>query len=419
MKIHFVGDLGVSMQALKALASARGHTVTGSDIVTGHSPDNVKDCDLVVYTSAVPSDNCELRAARRRGIPTVERATYLAEISRFFSKTVAISGCHGKSTTTAMTGAALGALMPTVHVGVAGCSVVGSEKLFITEACEYNRSFLKLSPDIGVVLNVGFDHPDCYKDEADITSAYAEFCEHCRLRIVNGDDERCKDLKTDVSFGLKKHNHYRADNIRTEKALSSFDLIINGRRRARVNLSTFGAHSVMNALAALAVADQVKPSELSRAVAAIEKFSSVPRRFERLGIIGGKTVLSDYAHHPDEIKAAVSTAKEIFPSVAVVFQPHTYTRTAALKAEFAAALLLADTVILMPVYAAREKPFQGEDSDAIAAIMESTGKPVTLAPDFSSVTKMLTTLSEKAVIFMGAGDIDKYIRDFISSETPL
>ena len=160
------------MSALMKLAEAHGHTVSGSDRAKdGHNPDNVKGADLVVYTNAVKNDNCELAVARCMGIPSVERARFLADMSRLYGTCVAVAGCHGKSTTTAMTGYALSSLNPTVHVGAQGASKIGDRYIFVTEACEYNRSFLKLSPDIAVVLNVAYDHPDSYESESALEKA--------------------------------------------------------------------------------------------------------------------------------------------------------------------------------------------------------------------------------------------------------
>ena len=417
MRIHFVGISGVSMQALSVMAAARGHTVTGSDNnVNGHDPKNVEGCDLVVYTCAVPQSNCELVRAKQLGIPVIERAKYLGELSATYGKVIAIAGCHGKSTTTAMAGAALGAQFPTVHVGVAGGSHVGADKYFITEACEYKANFLHLSPDVGVVLNVGYDHPDYYKTEQQLIDAYKCFCAKSKTVIVNGDDEVCRALfSRPVTFGLGKDCDYRAVDITNENGHRAFTL--TGKKQARVRLSVAGAHNVYNALATIAAASECG-IKLTDILPRLSKFTGIARRFERKGIAFGKTVFTDYAHHPAEIAATIKTAKEIFPSVTVVFQPHTYSRTQSLMDDFACALSAADTVILAPIFSARENPIDGVTSHALCRrIIEQRHKEKAYCFDtFSEITEHTKTVRDKAVIFMGAGDINAAADLFIAAD---
>lgn len=292
-----------------------------------------------------------------------------------------------------------------MHVGVAGGSALGGRSVFITEACEYNKSFLHLRPDIGIVLNLGYDHPDCYADGAAVESAFSEFCAACAKTLVNGDDARCKALcDKPVTFGLGKHNDYRAENIKSENGCRSF-VFLSPKRRAAVSLSVPGEHNVYNALAALAAADMFGIG--ASAVKGVNGFSGIPRRFERKCIAYGKTVFTDYAHHPDEITATIKLAREIFPSVAVVFQPHTYSRTRALLNEFAAALGKADTVLLAPIFAARETDDLGVSSDDIAKLLRENGRRAYCFGTMPEIVLACKTLKEKAVIFMGAGDIDK------------
>ncbi len=393
------------MRALADLAKSRGNTVTGSDMRSGgHSAQNVDGADLVVYTAAVPSDNCELARARELGIKTVERAEYLARVAKTFDTTIAVAGCHGKSTATAMLGEALGAYSPTLHVGASGASRIGRGRVFVTEACEYNRSFLRLTPDIGVIVNIGFDHPDCYRDMSETKSAFSAFAKNCKTLIVNGDDPVCAELfDRAITFGLSRSCSYRATDI-SELGTRSFAFEHNGRR-AKVNLSVVGRHNVYNALAALAAAD-VAGVPLFQAIGGVSHFVGIPRRFERKGIACGKTVFCDYAHHPDEIRATIAAARELFPSVAVVFQPHTYTRTAALADGFVDALETADTVVFAPIYAAREKNMCGISSHTLSRKLVER-KPACYCFDtFTEITEFCKTLEEKALVFMGAGDID-------------
>ena len=400
------------MRALKSMAEARGNTVTGSDRQgAGHSPENIDGCDLVVYTNAVPDDNCELLRARELGIPTIERAAYLGELSRAHALTFAVAGCHGKSTTAAMLGDIFPRRETTVHVGVAGASRTGGAKYFVTEACEYNRSFLHLTPDIGVILNIQYDHPDCYRSTDELIKAYAAFCKNSRAVLLNGDDELCAGLHPKpMTFGLSERCDYTAKDIRNTDGYRSFTFVAPSAS-TRVELSVAGEHNVYNALAALAVSDMAG-IKLNDAKQAIENFCGLPRRFERRGIAYGKAVVTDYAHHPAEIAATIATAREMFPSVAVVFQPHTYSRTAALLDEFAAALEQADSVLLAPVYGARETPTEEGSSDRLAEALGSRCDNVCNTPD--EIVDAAKSLPQKAVIFMGAGDVDKLADKFVS-----
>lgn len=417
MKIHFVGINGVSMHALSVMAESRGHEVTGSDKdISGHDAKNVQGCDLVVYTNAVNSDNVELVAAKKAGIPTVERAEYLGELSKTYGHTIAVAGCHGKSTATAMLGSVFAGRNATVHAGVAGGSRVGADKYFITEACEYRASFLHLSPTIGVVLNVQFDHPDYYRDEAQLVEAYKAFCARCKKVVVFGDDPVCRELtKSPVTFGLNEGNDYRAVDIENAGGMRMFT--VTGKRKARVRLSVPGEHNVLNALAAFAAASELGLPQ-SEILPGIGRFTGIARRFERKGVAYGKTVFSDYAHHPTEIAATIKTAKEIFPSVAVVFQPHTYSRTASLMDDFVDALSLADTVVLAPVYSARESPMPGVDSAALCRKLVKIKERAYCFDTFCEILEVCKSLKEKAVIFTGAGDIDAAARLFVSSDLP-
>ncbi len=403
------------MQALRKITESYGHEVTGSDAATtGHDPSYIDGADLIVYTNAVPKDNCELAAARARGIPMIERAEYLGEISEHYGKVIAVAGCHGKSTVTAMLGEALRDFDPTVHVGVAGASKIGGRDLFITEACEYKESFLHLSPDIGIVLNVGFDHPDYYRDRDDIKNAYRKFCSRCKTVIVNGDDRACDGLCVNpITFGTAQNCDHRAANIDSENGLRSFTYV-GGGKRADVKLRVVGAHNVNNALATLTAADLLGASDA--ALSGLRRFRGLPRRFERKGTAYSKAVICDYAHHPAEITATIETAREIYSSVAVVFQPHTYSRTEAMLDDFALALSHADTVILAPIFAAREKP-TGITSHTLGRKIKERKQNVFCLDSTEEIIKFCAVLEEEAIIFMGAGDIDKACDAFMSSSS--
>lgn len=403
------------MRALADFAASRGNTVTGSDrLIGGHDEKNVEGCDLVVYTNAVHSDNCELLHAKELGIPIIERAEYLGELSRTYGKVIAVAGCHGKSTTTAMLGSVFSQRAATVHVGVADGSRVGADKYFITEACEYRESFAHLTPDIGVVLNVQYDHPDYYTTEDMLITAYKRFCGNCKTVIVNGDDEICRSLCNKyITFGTSAGCDYRAIDIHNDNGRRSFTLV--GKRRARVNLSVIGEHNVYNALGSIAAACEAGMT-LTEALPGLNRFRGIPRRFERKGIAFGKTVITDYAHHPTEIAATISSAREIFPSVAVVFQPHTYTRTESLMDGFVSALSLADTVILAPIFSAREAPADGVTSHALCRKIVENKEKAYCFDTFTEIVEYCKGLTEKAIIFMGAGDINKAADIFVAAD---
>lgn len=415
MKIHFIGICGVSMQALAAFARARGNVVTGSDTeLDGHNAKLVDGADLVVYTNAVPLENPELDRARMLGIPTVERAVYLGRLSRTFNNVIAVGGCHGKSTATAM----LGEIFKdaTVHVGVAGASRCGNRKLFITEACEYKESFLKLSPDLAIVLNAQYDHPDYYSDEKALLAAYRRFCFRSSRTLVNGDDPACRALAANAyaTFGTGKDCDFRAENIATENGEVTFDFV-KGATRKKVRLSVAGEHNALNALAALAAAS-ICGADVDKSIANISDFTGLPRRFQRLGTAFGKTVYTDYAHHPTEIAATLDTAHKLHGTVAVVFQPHTYSRTAALESEFADALGQADHVVLAPVFAAREQKRDGVSSHSVCRRLIDSGKNAYCFDTFGEINEYCATLDADAVIYMGAGNIDIAAHQFIESD---
>lgn len=412
MNIHFIGINGVSMRALAELTESYGHFVTGSDAATtGHDKTAVEHAELVVYTNAVPDDNCELVRARELGIPAIERAAYLGELSKAYEKVVAVAGCHGKSTATAMLGAACKARVPTVHIGVRDSSSIGERGLFITEACEYRGSFLRLRPSLGIVLNVGYDHPDFYRTKSELTKAYAEFCALSKTSLVNGDDKYAVKLgKNRLTFGLGAHNDFRAKNITANNGKRAF-VYKHANTEFAVDLKVPGAHNVYNALAAIAAASMLGIDE-HEAAKAIEDFKGLPRRFEYKGSAFGKEVYCDYAHHPAEISATISAAREMFPSVAVVFQPHTYSRTEAMMDEFVAALSDADTVALAPIFAAREKP-TGTTSHTLGRKIAENRKSVFCFDTFEEIIEACKMFEEKAIIFMGAGDIDKACDMFV------
>lgn len=409
MNIHFVGIRGASMSVLAELERARGNVVTGSDLALGgHDAKNVEGCDLVVYTNAIKPDNPELVRAREKGIPTVERAQLLGSLAATYDNVIAVAGCHGKSTTTSMIGGVFSERDATVHVGAVG-SRIGGRKYFITEACEYNKSFLYLHPTVGVVLNIEFDHPDCYKDTRVMEEAYKKFGEQCGTLVVNGDDPLCREVfqgkKNVISVGFGAHNDYRATCLTSEKGNRAFCVSHHGRKLGRASLIVPGEHNVHNALAAITVA-RIFGIDFETIAAHVNAFCGTPRRFQLIKKVNGADVICDYAHHPSEIAASLKTASEMYDTIAVVFQPHTYSRLASMENEFAAALLQANVVVVAPVFAAREKPLSQVSSHALCRKIIDLGGRAYAFDTFFSIDKFCKTLDVDAIIYMGAGDID-------------
>ena len=442
-KIHFTGIGGISMSSLAEIMISRGFTVTGSDskespitdhlealgatIFYGQRYENVpKDIAVLVYTAAVKEDNPELVAAREYGIPTLSRAEFLGQIMRNYKVSIGVSGTHGKTTTTSMISQIMleGNTDPTILVGgimpaIKGNTRIGHSDKMITEACEYTNSFLSFSPTIGVILNVAADHLDFFKDLDDIRHsfrAYAELLPVGGTLVINGDIENVeyftKDLDCNVvTFGSDPNKcNYSATNIVFDQfAKGSYDLVVDGQISTHIKLNVTGMHNVFNSLAAIATARAMGIDD-NAILTGLISYGGTERRFQYKGKLGDITIIDDYAHHPDEINATISTAKH-YPhkKMWVVFQPHTYTRTKALLNEFAEALSQADAVVLANIYAAREKNTLGISSKDLMEKIKEYGTEVYYFPTFDEIENFLlkNSSSEDLLITMGAGDVVK------------
>ncbi|MFR7933619.1 MAG: UDP-N-acetylmuramate--L-alanine ligase [Acutalibacteraceae bacterium] len=406
MKIHFIGIDGVGMSFLAKLCEDFAD-VDGSDIKRkGHKAEFVAGADLVVKSMAITDDNPEIVEAKKEGLPIVDRASLLGVIMDSYGKKIAVSGTHGKTTATAMIAYALRSLEPTAAIGgsIGGkVGIVGKKKVFVAEACEYKRSFLHLNPTIGVILNADFDHVDYYRSLSDVQSAFREFADKCETALIGEDIKRfgIKGRKQTLIFGFTDDCDYvgKIDN-------DILFLLRNGVVKDSVRLKVRGKHNYYDALAALAVADfiGVKGSD------GLCEFSGVDRRTETIGAVGGVTYISDYAHHPVEIECTLRALKESYQRTAVVFQPHTYSRTVTFYKEIAAALKLCDKVMVLPVYAARENFVEGVDR----LVPDAGG--FMFVPDFEALYSLLgkETVDYDAVIFMGAGDVDDFAREYVA-----
>lgn len=404
------------MRTLRTITARLGHETSGSDLTTGgHDPNNVKGANLVVFTGAISADNPELSAARESGVPTIERSEYLAAIAASFGRVIAIAGSHGKTTATALTAAATACLNPTVHIGGEYSGGDGNE-YFITEACEFRRSFLMLAPDVGVILNADLDHTDCYKTEAEAVEAFLAFGRRCRKLCVNGDDPRLGiDHPDKITFGLGENCDVRAVGLCADgENRYSFSLFCLGVNMGRIELSLVGRHNVYNALAAASVAlgEGVSMSEIARAFVG---FKGVARRMETLGYVRGARVIADYAHHPTEIRALIASLRPRARLI-VVFEPHTYSRTRDLFDKFATCFRCADEVVFLPVFAAREKTGEVTSVDLYNAVSK-----IMPARYFGSYAEAENYLFGEVgegdiVVFAGAGTIYSAAVDFAKKD---
>ncbi len=440
--VYFMGIGGISMSGLAEILLREGFTVSGSDaheseltdrleakgakIHYGHRTSNITgDIDVVVYTAAIHPGNPEYDEAVRRGLPMLSRAELLGQMMRNYKQSVAIAGTHGKTTTTSMvTEILLAADMdPTISVGgilpsIGGNIRVGGPELFVTEACEYTNSFLSFFPTIEIILNIEADHLDFFKDIDDIRHSFRLFAERLPkdgILIISSDIDSYEEITGGLScrvitVGMDEKSDYSAADIcYDEFACPVFTLYEAGEPAGQVSLSVPGEHNVHNALAAIAVAKVlgVPPEALLRG---LKGFTGTNRRFEKKGVIGGVTIIDDYAHHPQEIAATLAAAKN-YPHKKLwcVFQPHTYTRTKAFLDEFAQALSMADEVVLAEIYAAREPDNLGISSRDIAERIEENGTKVSYFPTFDEIeTFILENCSGgDLLITMGAGDIVK------------
>ncbi len=417
--LHNMG-FEISGSDIKRSKTTRRLEGMGIEIAYEHRPENVEGKDIVVYSSAIGFDNPEIIRAQELGIPIIPRAEMLAEIMRVkFS--IAVSGSHGKTTTTSMTGYALRSLDPTIVVGgilkgIESGARIGSSDFLVAEADESDRSFLKLYPSIAVITNIDAEHLDTYRNLIEIKKAFLDFANSVPFYgsvIVNVDDRNTRDIipfieKRYITYSLLEDAQLSARNIEFSGLSSSYDLYVEGKFMGRVKLNVPGSHNVSNSLAALAVAYELG-IDVKEAMGNLEEFTGVRRRFEIKGKAGGAMVVDDYGHHPTEIEKVLMTARTYHRGkIVVVFQPHRYTRTKFLWKQFASVLASADVVILLPIYPAGEKEIRGVSSELIYNRLREMGKEsVYLVSDKEEAVRLLGDfLSEDTLIItLGAGDV--------------
>lgn len=427
-RVHLVGIGGVSMRPLGLVLKGMGLIVTGSDmnssvstdelidqgirVFIGHQAENIQGADCVIRTAAVHNDNPEIAAARAAGIPVFERAQAWGVIMQEYQNAVCISGTHGKTTTTSMVTHILmeaqkdptvmiGGYLPLLHAG----HRVGNGDTIVLESCEYCDSFLNFFPTLAVVLNIEEDHLDYFKDLNAIEHSFHQFAEMATAGILaNGDDKNTLDALKDleyVTFGLDEKDRIHGENY--SKDWREFDVICDGKRYCHLKLQVVGRHNALNALAAAGTAWMLGlPSEAVEN--GLAKFTGAGRRMERKGSFNGADVYDDYAHHPGELAATIDAVRMMgYERVVVAFQPHTYSRTKALFNDFVRELQKPDLVVLAEIYAARERNTTGISSTDLAKEIPGAVYCETLP----QVTAYLQSIARPGdvILTIGAGDI--------------
>ena len=438
--IYFMGIGGISMSGLAEILLKEGFRISGSDakessftdrlsalgatVVYGQRSENITDdIDCVVYTAAIHPDNPEYRTAMEKQIPMLTRAELLGQMMRRYRRSIAVSGTHGKTTTTSMLSHILvkAGTDPTISVGgvlplIGGNIRVGGNDTFLLEACEYTNSFLSFSPTMEIILNVEADHLDFFKDIDDIRSSFHRFVERLPedgTVIIDSRIRAYRELVRDfpgrvVTVGTKGADIYAEELLYDEYGCPSFVPVAFGEALSRVQLAVPGEHNIFNALAAIAAGLELG-LPAARIREGLQDFRGTVRRFEKKGELNGATIIDDYAHHPQEIEATLRAA-EHYPhrELWCVFQPHTYSRTRALLPEFGRALELSDHVLLADIYAARETDTLGVSAaDVERAINADTPGKALYLSSFEEIERyLMEKLSPGDLcITMGAGDI--------------
>ena len=433
-KIHMCGIGGVSMSGLAEILKNWGFEVTGSNnvensatkkleasgikVTIGHYAENVAGADVVVYTAAISPENIELKTAKLLNIKTIERSDFLGEITRCYEDTITVSGTHGKSTTTSMLSLCFleDGRDPSIQVGadlaqIDGNYKVGKSEYFVLEACEYVESFLKFSPKSTIILNIDNDHLDYFKNFENIKNAFVKYVKLIPddgVLVLNADDKNCLELRNYTNAIENAGADFVAKNIEFDvNGFASYVAYKNGEFYENIKLSVTGIHNVLNSLSCIAMCDAygIEKQNIKKALAA---FKGAGRRFEFKGKVNNACIYDDYGHHPTEI---ISTSKALankkYNKSWVVFQPHTYSRTASLLEEFAKSLLNFDNIIVLDIYAAREKNTYGISSKDLVDKIRSLGKDAVYIPDFEECVKFLKENVEEndVILTQGAGTV--------------
>jgi UDP-N-acetylmuramate--alanine ligase len=445
-QIHFVGIGGIGMSGIAEVLLNLGYAITGSDvslsditqrltslgavIFSGHQASHLRDADVVVTSTAVKDDNPEVLEAHRRNIPVIPRAEMLAELLKMkFS--VAVSGSHGKTTTTSMVSTVLayGGLDPTMVIGGKLASIgsnakIGDGEIIVAEADESDGSFLKLNPCLAVITNIDREHLDYYRDIEEIKAAFLKFANIVPFygsTILCLDNEHVREIlpqikRKVITYGLTSPADYQATEMVLAGPLSKFSVSCRGERLGEVTLNVPGRFNIANALATIAVARELDmPFDAIRK--GLEAFVGVHRRLEIKGKVNGVTVVDDYGHHPTEIRETLAAARQVWKDrIIVVFQPHRYTRTQKLFNEFLAAFSDADYLIVTDIYAASEKPIEGVSAANLCEGIRAHGhQNVIYLSGFDEMTDHLLAMAKPSdvIITQGAGSVWKIGEEFL------
>lgn len=439
-KVHFIGIGGISMSGLAEILIENNFLVSGSDmkespiteklnkkgakIYIGHKAENVLNADLVVYTAAISSNNPELIEAKKLNIPLMDRAEFLGNIMKNYKYNIAVSGTHGKTTTTSMISHITlnASLNPTILIGgeldiIDGNVHASNSDYLITEACEYKASFLKFFPYIGVILNIDADHLDYYKNIEEIKDVFLQFAKLIPkdgYLVANGEDENVKSiipkLKCNViTFGIKEGDITARNISYNEKACANFDVYNKDTFITKINLNVPGEYNILNALASIAATLCLNVS-IKDINEGLFNFNGTHRRFEIKGVLNGVTIIDDYAHHPVEIKATLNAVQK-YPHnrIFCVFQPHTYSRTLALFDEFTNSFSNINKLILLDIYAAREKDTGVVNSNMLGDSIRQKGINCINIHSFEKAVNYLKeNLKDGDILLtLGAGDVYK------------
>lgn len=444
--LHFVGIGGIGMSGIAELLINLGYEVSGSDlraspitrrleqlggtIYIGHQAGQTEGAHVVVISSAVSNDNLEVKEAVQRGIPVIPRAEMLAELMRM-KHSVAVAGSHGKTTTTSLLGTVLeGAeLDPTVIIGgrlqAWGTNArLGHGDFLVAEADESDGSFLRLSPTFAIVTNIDAEHLDHYRDFDELQLSFLTFLNSVPFygaSIVCLDDPNIQEVIPRISrklitYGFSSQADIRAADVMVQPEGTSFSCYINGKLAGKVRLRLHGRHNALNALAAIAVTRELD-IDFTAVATTLAEFGGTDRRMQRIGAVNDVLVFDDYGHHPTEIRAVLSTTRDAWDRRTIVcFQPHRYSRSQLLMKEFGRAFYQADSVFVLPIYAAGENPIPNVTSDVLAtSIVKHGHKDVHTINDLERATEALANMVRPGdlVLTLGAGDVWKVARDLV------
>ena len=439
-KIHFIGIGGIGMSGMAELLNELGFIITGSDLENsdrlkhlvnkgikvhmGHDASNINDCDVIVYSSAIKTNNIEITTGNDKNIPTIRRAEMLSELLKIKKISIAIAGTHGKTTTCSMLGCILSEsnLDPTLIIGgivnkFQSNTISGKGDIIVVEADEFDRTFLTLKPTMSLITNLDLEHLDCYENLSDLKKSFTQFANaipfYGKVAICidheNTSSILSKIKRPLITFGINEKAEIKASNLIFNENHSSFDLIINNKKIETINIQVPGKHNITNALGAISLALTLD-IPISKIKSGLSNYNGVRRRFEIKFILKNEImIIDDYAHHPSEVSSTLNAAKNGWNKrIITIFQPHLFTRTRDFYEEFAKAFLSSDILIVTDIYPAREIPIPGITAELISkTTLEMGHNNVEYIPNKENIPNRLLEIAqpEDIIMTMGAGDI--------------